>query len=64
MLNGAGLSIVAASKSTAASDVLGQLATLFVMGLAAAEATLVLAMILVVHRRFGKVVTEEISLLK
>ena len=64
MLNGAGLSIVAAYKSTEASDALGQLAALFVMGLAAAEATLVLAMILVVHKRFGKVLSKDISLLK
>lgn len=52
MLNGAGLSIVAASKHTSADAVLGQLGALLVMGLAAAEATLVLAIILVVTRRF------------
>ena len=61
MLNGAGLAIVAAAKCTQASDVHGQLAALFVMGLAAAEATLVLAMILVVQRRFGKVTLDEVS---
>jgi NADH-quinone oxidoreductase subunit K len=64
MLNGAGLSIVAAAKLTQGSDALGQLATLFVMGLAAAEATLVLAMILVVQRRFGKVLSQDISTLR
>jgi NADH-quinone oxidoreductase subunit K len=64
MLNGAGLSIVAAAKSTGASDTLGELATLFVMGLAAAEATLVLAMVLVVQKRFGKVVSKDISILR
>ncbi|MDR2404818.1 MAG: NADH-quinone oxidoreductase subunit NuoK [Deltaproteobacteria bacterium] len=64
MLNGAGLSIVAAAKSTEASDALGQLATLFVMGLAAAEATLVLAMILVVQRRFGKVLSQDLTTLR
>ena len=64
MLNGAGLSIVAAAKLTPASDSLGQLATLFVMGLAAAEATLVLAMIIVVYRRFGTANTSAISTLK
>ncbi|MDR1310219.1 MAG: NADH-quinone oxidoreductase subunit NuoK [Deltaproteobacteria bacterium] len=61
MLNGAGLAIVAAAKCTPASEVHGQLAALFVMGLAAAEATLVLAMILVVQRRFGKVTLDEVS---
>ena len=64
MLNGAGLSVVAATKLTAASDVLGQLAALFIMGLAAAEATVVLAMIVVVYRRFGKITTAEITTLK
>jgi NADH-quinone oxidoreductase subunit K len=64
MLNGAGLSIVAAHKSTAASDVLGQLAALFVMGLAAAEATLVLAMIIVVQRRFGNVRAKDVETLR
>jgi NADH-quinone oxidoreductase subunit K len=61
MLNGAGLAIVAAAKCTPASEVHGQLAALFVMGLAAAEATLVLAMILVVQRRFGQVTLKEVS---
>ncbi len=54
MLNGAGLSIVAAGQLTAARAELGQLAGLLVMGLAAAEATLVLAIVLVAARRFGK----------
>ncbi|MDR1656487.1 MAG: NADH-quinone oxidoreductase subunit NuoK [Deltaproteobacteria bacterium] len=61
MLNGAGLAIVAAAKCTGFSEVHGQLAALFVMGLAAAEATLVLAMILVVQKRFGQVTTAEIT---
>ncbi|EPR35351.1 NAD(P)H-quinone oxidoreductase subunit 4L [Alkalidesulfovibrio alkalitolerans DSM 16529] len=53
MLNGAGLSITAAAQLTEANAVLGQLASLLVMGLAAAEATLVLAILIVVIRRFG-----------
>ncbi len=53
MLNGAGLSIVAAAQLTSADAVLGQLGALLVMGLAAAEATLVLAIVLVVSKRFG-----------
>ena len=52
MLNGAGLSIVAATQHTQANVVQGQLAVLLVMGLAAAEATLVLAIVLVVTWRF------------
>jgi len=53
MLNGAGLSIVAAAQLTPMDAVLGQLGPLLVRGLAAAEATLVLAIVLVVSKRFG-----------
>ena len=53
MLNGAGLALVASARLTPASDELGQLGTLLVMGLAAAEATLVLAMVLVAVKRSG-----------
>ncbi len=52
MINGAGLSIVAAAQLTEGDAVKGQLAALFVMGLAAAEATLILAIVLVVVKRF------------
>jgi NADH-quinone oxidoreductase subunit K len=64
MLNGAGLAIAAAAKCLGAAEVHGQLAALFVMGLAAAEATLVLAMTLVVQRRSGAVTVGEISTIK
>jgi NADH-quinone oxidoreductase subunit K len=64
MLNGAGLSIVAASQLTGADAAKGQLAALLVMGLAAAEATLVLAITLVVFRRFGNVESDQISELR
>ncbi len=64
MLNGAGLAIVSAAQLTPADDVLGQLISLLIMGLAAAEATLVLAIIYVVSRRFGGVQSDKISLLK
>jgi NADH-quinone oxidoreductase subunit K len=79
MLNGAGLSLVAAAKSSAVKaaqvigqepvsptyfDAHGQLSALFVMGLAAAEASLVLGMILVAKSRFGRVSAQEISTLR
>ena len=54
MLAGAGLAIAASGQLTQARGDLAQLATLLVMGLAAAEATLALAVILVVVKRFGK----------
>ncbi|MEJ2038010.1 MAG: NADH-quinone oxidoreductase subunit NuoK [Desulfosarcinaceae bacterium] len=64
MLNGAGLSIVAATQHTPANVVEGQLAALLVMGLAAAEATLVLAIVLVVTRRFKTSESISVSELK
>lgn len=64
ILNGAGLSVMAAAQYTEASAVLGHLATLLIMGLAAAEATLVLSIIVVVARRFGSTRTSDVSTLK
>lgn len=64
MLNGAGLSIMAAAQLTEANAVLGQLGTLLVMGLAAAEATLVLAIVLVVTRRVKTSESIAVSQLK
>ena len=64
MINGAGLSIVAAAQLTPASAVLGQLGTLFVMGLAAAEATLILAIVLIVVKRFKTSRAEDVSEMK
>ena len=61
MINGAGLSIVAAAQLTEGDAVRGQLAALFFMGLAAAEATLMLAIILVVVKRFKSGKTDRIS---
>ena len=64
MLNGAGLSIVAAAQLTPADAILGQLGALFVMGLAAAEATLILAVILIVVKRFKTSDADDVSQLR
>jgi len=64
MINGAGLAIVAAAQLTPANAVMGQIGTLFVMGLAAAEATLVLAIVLIVVKRFKTSQAGEISEMK
>ena len=64
MLNGAGLSIASAAQLTDTSAAMGQLATLLVMGLAAAEATLALAIIVVVVKRFKQADSETVTLLK
>jgi NADH-quinone oxidoreductase subunit K len=64
MLNGAGLSIVAAAQLTPVDAILGQLGALFVMGLAAAEATLILAIVLIVVKRFKTSDVADVSQLK
>jgi len=64
LLNGAGLSLVAAAQLTPANAVLGQLGTLLIMGLAAAEATLVLAIVIVVVRSFNSSESEAVSELR
>ncbi|WP_243313723.1 NADH-quinone oxidoreductase subunit NuoK [Fundidesulfovibrio agrisoli] len=64
MLNGAGLSIVAAGQLTPMPHELGQAAALFVMGLAAAESTLVLAIVYVVRKRFGSAASDAVSELR
>ncbi|WP_018125105.1 NADH-quinone oxidoreductase subunit NuoK [Desulfovibrio oxyclinae] len=64
MLNGAGLSIAASGQLTDADAAMAQLSSLLVMGLAAAEATLALAIILVVAKRFGSSGTEDVTELK
>jgi NADH-quinone oxidoreductase subunit K len=64
MLNGAGLAMVERPVDPAA-DELGQLGALLVMGLAlTAEATLVLAIILVVAKRWGTSDSATISSLR
>ncbi|HDZ90031.1 MAG: NADH-quinone oxidoreductase subunit NuoK [Deltaproteobacteria bacterium] len=64
MINGAGLAVVAAAQLTPANGVTGQIAALFIMGIAAAEATLILAIVLVVVRRFKTSRAGEVSQMK
>lgn len=64
MLNGAGLALVASGQLTPARADLAHLSSLLVMGLAAAEATLVLAIILVLGKRFGASQAKTASELK
>ncbi len=60
ILNGAGLSIMASAQLTPAPNALGQVGALLVMGLAAAEATLLLAILLVLSRRFKNVEADKL----
>ncbi len=64
MLNGAGLSIMASTQLTPTPNEIGQIGTLLVMGIAAAEATLLLAILLVVSRRFKNVSPDRLTTLR
>lgn len=64
MLNGAGLSMSAAAQLTPMDSALGQLSALLVMGLAAAEATLILAIIVIYFRRIGTTRTASVKFLQ
>ncbi len=64
LLNGAGLSIMAAAQLTPTPNELGQVGALLVMGIAAAEATLLLAILLVVSKRFQNVEADQLTTMK
>ncbi|MBI5518713.1 MAG: NADH-quinone oxidoreductase subunit K [Desulfovibrio sp.] len=64
LLNGAGLSVAASCQLGGGDPVAGQLTSLLIMGLAAAEATLVVAIILVVTLRAGDSNIDSVSELK
>ncbi len=52
VLNGAGLNFMAFNKFTAPDPAVGQIYTLFIMGIAAAEAAIVVSFVLAVYRRY------------
>jgi NADH:ubiquinone oxidoreductase subunit K len=52
ILNGAGLNFMAFNKFTAPDPATGQIITLFIMGIAAAEAAIVVSFILAVYRKY------------
>lgn len=52
VLNGAGLNFMAFNKFTAPDPAVGQIITLFIMGIAAAEAAIVVSFILAVYRKY------------
>ena len=64
MLNGAGLSIMASAQLTPTPNEIGQVGTLLVMGIAAAEATLLLAILLVVSKRFKSLEADHITTMR
>ncbi len=64
LLNGAGVAIMASPMLTSADPVLGQLATLLIMGVAAAEVTLVLAIIFLISKEMGFLSSDQLNQLK
>jgi NADH:ubiquinone oxidoreductase subunit K len=55
IMNGAGLNLVAFNRFVAPENAYGMAFTLFIMGIAAAEAAIALAIIILILRRYGHV---------
>jgi NADH:ubiquinone oxidoreductase subunit K len=64
ILNGAGLNFMVFNTFLAPDKTLGATFTLFIMGLAAAEAAICLSIAVAVYRRFRTIVADEISGMK
>ncbi|MFO7576402.1 MAG: NADH-quinone oxidoreductase subunit NuoK [Pelovirga sp.] len=61
MLAGAGLNFMAFNRFTAPDPAVGQAFTLFIMGIAAAEAAIVISLVIAIHRRFHSVDPQAID---
>ncbi|MBF0119755.1 MAG: NADH-quinone oxidoreductase subunit NuoK [Desulfobacterales bacterium] len=55
ILNGAGLNFMAFNRFLSPDPAIGQIFTLFIMGIAAAEAAIVVSFVLAVYRRFKSI---------
>jgi NADH:ubiquinone oxidoreductase subunit K len=64
MLNAAGLNFVAFNTFLAPDKTLGQIFTLFIMGLAAAEAAICLSIAVAVYRTFRSILADDLSEMK
>ncbi len=64
ILNAAGLNFVAFNTFLSPDKTVGQTFTLFIMGLAAAEAAICLSIAVVVYRRFRTILADDIAELK
>jgi len=64
ILNGAGLNFMAFNMFLSPDPVVGQAFTLFIMGVAAAEAAIALSIIIAVYRRFKEIRVDSVSELK
>lgn len=61
VLCGASLNFMAFNRFLAPDPTVGQIFTLFIMGIAAAEAAIALSIILAVYRNYKSINTEEVS---
>ncbi len=64
IMNGAGLNLVALNSFSSQGNAYGIAFTLFIMGIAAAEAAIALGIIIAVFRRFGHIEGGEIKEMK
>lgn len=64
ILNGAGLNLMAFNRFLAPDPAVGQIFTLIVMGLAAAEAALIVSLVLMVFHKYGSIDPDEVRDLK
>jgi NADH:ubiquinone oxidoreductase subunit K len=55
IMNGAGLNLVAFNRFASPDNTYGQIFTLFVMGIAAAETAVALGIIILIFRKFGHI---------
>jgi NADH-quinone oxidoreductase subunit K len=64
ILAGASLNFMAFNRFLAPDPTVGQIFTLFIMGIAAAEAAIALSIIIVVYRNFRTIDVEDVAELK
>jgi NADH-quinone oxidoreductase subunit K len=61
LLSGASLNFMAFSRFLAPDPTTGQIFTLFIMGIAAAEAAIALSIIIAVYRNYQSIDTEDVA---
>jgi len=64
IMNGVGLNFVALSRLNRGGDMAGQIFTLFIMGIAAAEAAIALGIIILIFRRYRHIEGEKLKEMK
>lgn len=64
ILNGAALNFMAFNRFVAPNPAVGQIYTLFIMGIAAAEAAIVISIIITVYRKFDSEDPEQLHDMK